>query len=215
MAFVSSDATGSYVYTESNGELTYTITESNFQPGNGPPTGTETVQATIADNTMRLSDGAVWKRITGDPGQITGQWRGEDDRSDYRLILAVDGSMTIFYDSIGGVGYAGMGFHNSPSTVAIYVNIGRAESDVARVFAEISGPETVHPDIALTFFEDRQQWGASPYVMPSYPAGGLWWLSGIDLGVTDWIQKNFKNAGQKLYKRACSKKGQKKRYQSN
>ena len=127
---------------------------------------------------------------------------GRSDTSGERLLFTRTARNEATLDEHGAgsfpfVSYVGLGFHNTFDDAAIYIQIQNVDppSRVATATASLSGPGGVrYGDIPLVWFEERHEWGASPYLLPLPASGGLWWIDEVKVELTDGSRSTFSAA---------------------
>ncbi|MCP3874097.1 MAG: hypothetical protein GY699_13175 [Desulfobacteraceae bacterium] len=103
--------------------------------------------------------------------------------------------------AIGGgtfpqVQYTGLGFHNTPNTVAIYISFDSffakmIDTNITSVNVDITGPTRSIINIPLIYYPDREEWGVSSFSLTPQAEGGLWWISRVETHLNDGSTSNF------------------------
>jgi hypothetical protein len=162
----------------------------------------EIVSVTKTNMDLRDPDGDLdsYIRTSGDGGDHIGSWRelSGDIYTLFTLDINSDGNFALIVHTISNenkgyptLDYAGLGFHNNPNTAAIYIQVDNKENCIDTITADLKGPNTIHTDIPLTYFPEREEWGNSPYIMPAKPKAGIWWISKIQLNCNDGSSSTF------------------------
>ncbi len=91
------------------------------------------------------------------------------------------------------VGYAGLGFHDDPTTASLSVEINdifNLLADVETVAIDLKNSNDSHTNILLAYDSDEEEWGGN-YDMDSYPETGLWWISKIVVNLADGSSSTY------------------------
>ncbi|MCB2183093.1 MAG: hypothetical protein KQH63_13745 [Desulfobulbaceae bacterium] len=120
----------------------------------------------------------------------------DDEEETYTLMPVANDALAIGHGTFPQLEYAGLGFHNSPETAAIYVSFASffmqdMLDHISSVTVELSGPAVSYQNIELTSFPERGEWGAASWTLPQPADGGIWWISRIETVMDDGSSSIF------------------------